>query len=109
MATNKPSTTADAPLQLDSSLKLSSNEIKSRPLSLEMFNHAASNLDTKGIINLKKYNCYLVKKSVKTYLNDNISYMASDKLPEKFFVDTLTEKAEMLKKHLKDTHSNLIW
>ena len=65
MATDKPSTTADVPLQLDSSSKLSSNEIKSRPLSLEMFNCAASDLDTKGIINLKKYNCYLVNKSSK--------------------------------------------
>ena len=37
-----------------------------------------------------------------------MSYTASDKLPEKFFVDTLTEKVEMLKKHLKDTHSNLV-
>ena len=65
MATDKPSTTADVPLQLDSSPKLSSKEIKSRPLSLEMFNHAVSDLDTKGIINLKKYNHYLVKKSLK--------------------------------------------
>ena len=37
-----------------------------------------------------------------------MSCTASDKLPEKFFVDTLTEKVEMLKKHLKDTHSNLV-
>ena len=63
MATNKPSTTTNIPLKLDSSPKLNSNEIKSEPLSLEMFSHAASDLDTKGIINLKKYNCYLSKKS----------------------------------------------
>ena len=62
MATDKPSTTGDVPLQLDSSPKLSLNEIKSGPLSLEMFNHAASDLYTKGIINLKKYNWYLIKK-----------------------------------------------
>ena len=37
-----------------------------------------------------------------------MSYTASDKLPETFFVDTLTRKAEMLRKHLKDTHSKLI-
>ena len=37
-----------------------------------------------------------------------MSYTASDKLPETFFVDTLTEKAEMMKKHLKDTHSKLV-
>ena len=53
MATDKLSTTVDVPLPLDSSPKLSSNEIKSGPLSLEMFNCAASDLETKGIINLK--------------------------------------------------------
>ena len=37
-----------------------------------------------------------------------MSYTVSDKLPETFFVETLTEKAEMLKKHLKDTNSNLV-
>ena len=37
-----------------------------------------------------------------------MSYTVSDKLPESFFVETLTEKAEMLKKHLKDTKSNLV-
>ena len=35
-------------------------------------------------------------------------YTAGDKLPETFFVDTLTEKAEMFKKHLKDTESKLV-
>ena len=37
-----------------------------------------------------------------------MSYTISNKLPESFFVDTLTDKAEMLKKHLKDTNSKLI-
>ena len=53
MATKKHSTTMNIPLQLDSSLKLNSNDLKTGPLSLEMFNHAASDLDDKGIINLK--------------------------------------------------------
>ena len=35
-------------------------------------------------------------------------YAADDKLPETFFVNTLTEKAEILKKHLKDTNSKLV-
>ena len=35
-------------------------------------------------------------------------YTISDKLPESFFVDTLREKAEMLKKHLKDIKSSLV-
>ena len=51
------------PLQLDSSLILNPNDIKTGPLSLEMFNHAASDLDDKGIINLKTYSKYLSKKS----------------------------------------------
>ena len=37
-----------------------------------------------------------------------ISYTINDKLSELFFVDTLTEKAEMLKKHLKGTTSSLV-
>ena len=37
-----------------------------------------------------------------------MSYTVSDKLMESFFVDTLTEKAEMLKKHLEDTNSKLV-
>ena len=36
-------------------------DYKSEPLSLEMFNHAATNLNEKGIINLKKYKKYLYK------------------------------------------------
>ena len=51
------------PLQLVSSLKLKSTDIKTGPLSLEMFNHAATDLDNRGIINLKKYNKYLSRKS----------------------------------------------
>ena len=35
-------------------------------------------------------------------------YGAGNKLPKTFFVNTLTEKAEMLKKHLKDTCSKLV-
>ena len=37
-----------------------------------------------------------------------MSYTVSDKLPEKFFVDTLTKQEKMLKKHFKDTHSDLV-
>ena len=34
---------------------------KSEPLSLEMFNRAATDLNEKGVINLKKYKKYLYK------------------------------------------------
>ena len=39
----------------------SSNDYKSRLISLEMFNHAAADLNNKGVINMKKYQKYLHK------------------------------------------------
>ena len=38
-------------------------DYKSEPLSLEMFNRAATDLNKKGVINLKKYKNYLYKPS----------------------------------------------
>ena len=37
-----------------------------------------------------------------------MAYAADKKLPESFFVQILTEKANMLKKHLKDTNNSLV-
>ena len=42
-------------------LPLTSTNYKSEPLSLEMFNCAATDLNEKGVINLKKYKKYLYK------------------------------------------------
>ena len=53
VATDKPA--IDVPLHLDPTPKLHTKEGKPEPLSLELFNRAASDLDNKGIINLKKY------------------------------------------------------
>ena len=36
-------------------------DYKSKPISLEMFNHAATDLNDKGVINIKKYKKYLYK------------------------------------------------
>ena len=55
VATNKPSATIDISLCLDPTPKLNTKEIKPEPLSLELFNQAASHLDSKGVMNLKKY------------------------------------------------------
>ena len=38
-----------------------------------------------------------------------MSYEADNKLPVKFFKETITEKAEMIEKHLKETGSTLIF
>ena len=65
MEITKPSTTTSIPFhpfQLEPSPMTSTN-VKSGPLSLEMFNRAATDLDDKGVINLKKYSKYLYKKS----------------------------------------------
>ena len=40
-------------------LPLTSTDYKSKPLSLERFNHAATDLNEKGVINLKRYKKYL--------------------------------------------------
>ena len=42
-------------------LPSTSTDYKSKQLSLEMFNHAATDLNEKGVINLKKYKKYLYK------------------------------------------------
>ena len=57
----KPPTTISVPYctsHMDP-LPLTSTDYKSEPLSLEMFNHAASDLNEKGVINLKRYKKYL--------------------------------------------------
>ena len=65
METTKPSTTISIPYyspQLEPS-SITTTNVKTGPISLEMFNCAATDLNEKGIINLKKYNKYLCKKS----------------------------------------------
>ena len=52
METEKPSTTTNIPFQLESS-PMNLTNTKTRPLSLEMFNHATNDLNDKGVINLK--------------------------------------------------------
>ena len=63
METAKPSTTVSIPFHPFQLEPMTSTNVKTRPLSLEMFNHAATDLNDKGIINLKKYSKYLYKKS----------------------------------------------
>ena len=61
METTKPSATISIPYhpsQLEPS-SITTTNVKTGPISLEMFNCAATNLNEKGIINLKKYNKYL--------------------------------------------------
>ena len=66
IATTTPSTSAiDEPICLETTPKLNAKDIKSESVSSEMFNKEVSDLNTKGIMNLKKYNCYLATKTSK--------------------------------------------
>ena len=73
VTTSSPSTSAiTQPIHLDQGpvytnqrSKQTPKEDNAEPMSLEMFNKAASDLNTKGVINLKKYNHYLIKKTSK--------------------------------------------
>ena len=62
---NKPLTNATVPYHTTHMEPLPSTstatDYKSEPLSLEMFNRAATDLNEKGVINLKKYKKYLYK------------------------------------------------
>ena len=64
MQTTNPLTTISVPYhpsQLEP-LPTTSTDYESRPLSLEMFNHAATDLNEKGVFNLKRYKKYLYQK-----------------------------------------------
>ena len=62
---NKPSTDTAVPYHATPMEPLPSTstatDYKTELLSLEMFNHAATDLNEKGVINLKKYKKYLYK------------------------------------------------
>ena len=66
IATTTPSTSAiDQTILLEPGPNQIPRDVTTEPLSLELFNKVASDLNSKGIISLKKYNHYLVKKSSK--------------------------------------------
>ena len=57
VATTTPSTSAKGQsIHLEPGPKQISKDVTTEPISLEMFNKATSDLNNKGIINLKKYN-----------------------------------------------------
>ena len=60
---NKPPTNATVPYHTTHMelLPSTSTDYKSEPVPLEIFNHAAIDLNEKGVINLKKYKKYLYK------------------------------------------------
>ena len=63
--TTQPVHLAQGPVYKTQRTKPTPEEDTIEPVSLEMFNQAASDLDMKGIINLRKYTRYLNKKTSK--------------------------------------------
>ena len=62
----KPPTTISIPYCTShlEPLPLTSTDFKTKPLSLEMFYHAATDLNEKGVINLKRYKKYLHQHNI---------------------------------------------
>ena len=53
------------PINRNQRSKYTSKGDTTEPVSLEMFNKAATDLETKGVINLRRYTKYLTKKTAK--------------------------------------------
>ena len=102
---------------------------KSKPLSLEMFNHTATNLNEKGVINLKsiKSTCtnHLIKKMVLALLFSHLDpannfamgglpmalarelLLEGKPLPNMLFINVMVEKTQILIEHIKNHHLGL--
>ena len=68
------------PIYKNQGSKHTSKDETTEPVSLEMFNKAATDLESKGVTNLKKYTRYLNKKTSKPVctLNNNKQLITTD-------------------------------
>ena len=64
-AVTQPVNLVQGPVYKSQRIKHTPEEDTIEPVLLEMFNKVATDLDTKGVINLKKYTRYLTKKTSK--------------------------------------------
>ena len=62
-AVTQPVHLVQGPVYKSQRVKHTPEEETTEPVLLEMFNKAATDLDTKGVINLRKYTKYLIKKT----------------------------------------------
>ena len=103
-------------------------DYQSEPISLEMFNHAATDLNKKGIINIKKYKKYLYKPHTKMDPHQvlgltgptnnfamgripmhfaNILITNGKPVPQTLFLDIMVEKMQILIEHVSNHHLGL--
>ena len=124
METTKPSTTISIPYHPSrlEQTPITSPDFKTGLLSLEMFNCAATDLNEKGVINLKRYkqiSLQKVKVMDPAYKFENLdpanqftmeglnmafaTELVTDRkpLPKGLFMDIMTEKTQMLVDHIK--------
>ena len=64
-AVSQPVHLVQGPVYHSQRAKCNPEEETAEPVLLEMFNKAATDLDTKGVINLRRYTRYLTKKTSK--------------------------------------------
>ena len=125
METTKPPTTISVPYRTShlEPLPSTSTDYKTEPLSLEMFNRAATNLNEKGVINLKRYKKYLHQHCKKLWIPafmlghldpanhftmEGLNMALATKLnqdgkplPKLLFIDVMVEKTQKLIDHFK--------
>ena len=91
-----------------------STNTKTEPLSLELFNRAAVDLDQKGEIELERYKKYLFNRE---WWMQHLNFQLTDlnmefaihlvryghNISNNLFVDILTEKCQLLHKHIKSS------
>ena len=101
---------------------------KSEPISLEIFNHAATDLNEKGVINVKKYKNTFIKSHIKMNPHQfivltgptnnftmggipmhfaNILIAEQKPIPQVLFLDIMVEKTQLLIEHINNHHLGL--
>ena len=126
---NKPLANISVPYQTHMEpLPSTSTDYKSEPLSLEMFNCAATDLNEKGVINLKKYKSIYISHLTKmnpaflfghldpanqfTIQGLNMAFarellLDGKPLPKTLFLDIMVKKTQKLIHHIKHHHLGL--
>ena len=98
---------------------LTSTKTKTEPLSLELFNCAAADLDKKGEIEFECYKKYLFNHGLMDatfeFLVNGLNmefaiHLIADghSIPDGLFVDILTKKCQLLHKHIKSSRNYLM-
>ena len=130
LQTTKPQPTVPfhaAPVEPLPSTSTATDNI-SKPIPLEMFNCAATDLNKKGVINIKKYKKYLYKSPTKMNPHQliglvgptnnftmggismhfaNVLIAEGKPIPQVLYLDIMVEKTQLLIEHINNHHLGL--